>query len=158
MKPETLTDAEREKIKEVDMEYGLCEGDTCKRDGCRGVIETHPVKNCSCHISPPCSACTSPRNYCPDCAWEEADDEFLNEDFAKSKRETGVYEVWSPRPLDPTKIDWRSQSHSSCSMIKEGVYPEGTTGEEVEKLVRGTFGGKFEYFGGGKFKYIAYTD
>lgn len=28
----------------------------------------------------------------------------------------------------------------------------------VAKKVVGTFGGRFERFGGGKFKYIAYTD
>lgn len=54
---------------------------------------------------------------------------------------------WEPRPLDATKVDWH-----------KGVYPEGTGIEEVRKLVDGTFGGRFEHFGGGKFKFIAYTD
>lgn len=62
------------------------------------------------------------------------------------------------RPLDPTKIDYRIRSHSSSSQICEGVYPEGTTKAEVEARVRGTFGGRFESFGNGRFKYIAYTD
>jgi len=31
-------------------------------------------------------------------------------------------------------------------------------GATVESVVKGTFGGRFEQFGGGKFKYIAYTD
>ena len=61
-------------------------------------------------------------------------------------------------PLDNTKVSWRSKSHSSCSMIKEGVYPEGMTMGAVRKEVDGTFGGRFEQFGGGKFKFIAYTD
>jgi len=65
---------------------------------------------------------------------------------------------YKPRPLDNTKIDFRSRSHSSCSMIKEGVYPEGTTKEEVMARVKGTFGGSFEYFRDGKFKFIAYTE
>lgn len=30
--------------------------------------------------------------------------------------------------------------------------------EEVSKVVNGTFGGRFEYFSDGKFKFIAYTD
>jgi hypothetical protein len=56
-------------------EPGWCEGDTCNRDGCDGVIETHPPDNCSCHMGmPPCSACTDPRFYCPKCDWEEADE------------------------------------------------------------------------------------
>ncbi|WP_216675105.1 hypothetical protein [Paraburkholderia elongata] len=69
-----------------------------------------------------------------------------------------VYEAWRPRPLDPTKLDWHSKPHSNASMIKEGVYPPDMTRAEVEEKVRGTFGGRFDYFGGGKFKYIAYTD
>jgi hypothetical protein len=60
--------------------------------------------------------------------------------------------------LNAAQIDWHNKTHSSASMIKEGVYPEGTTRSEVEELVRGTFGGRFEHFGNGKFKYIAYTD
>ena len=43
-------------------------------------------------------------------------------------------------------------------MIKEGVYPEGMTKEQVREKVKGSFGGRFESFGNGKFKYIAYTD
>lgn len=72
------------------------------------------------------------------------------------------FELYRPvdtrRGLDPTKIDFYSMPHSSYSMIKKGVYPEGTTMKQVEDKVRGTFGGKFKAFGGGKFVYIAYTD
>jgi len=52
------------------VEFGLYEGDVCNRNSCKGVIEEHPVENCSCHINPPCSACTEPREYCPECGWE----------------------------------------------------------------------------------------
>lgn len=139
-------------------EVNYCEGETCNRKGCGGIIDTHPPGNCSCHLSPPCSSCTAPRNFCPDCGWEEADDEHINGFICQVDRATGIYKSWERRPLDPTKIDWHSMSHSNSSMIKEGVYPEGTTSTEVVELVRGTFGGRFEHFGNGKFKYIAYTD
>ncbi|WP_413194216.1 hypothetical protein [Pararobbsia alpina] len=82
----------------------------------------------------------------------------LNDYLVTTNKATGVYEHWKPRPLDPTRIDYRNHPHSSCSMIKEGVYPEGTTIDEVRKVVDGTFGGRFEYFRDGKFKFIAYTD
>ena len=66
------------------------------------------------------------------------------------------------RVLDPTKVDFVSKLHSSCSMIKEGVYPQSGNDaadrEMVRKEVDGTFGGRFESFGGGRFKFIAYTD
>lgn len=137
------------------MTYGVDEGETCGRDGCTGKIEVKPVENCSCHINPPCSACTSPRGECPECGWDEAEDPV-------DVPVVGVYHGWhSPafdKPLDASKISWRSKPHSSCSMLIEGVYPDGTTSTEVADLVRGTFGGAFRQFGGGKFVYIAYTD
>ena len=65
---------------------------------------------------------------------------------------------YKPKPLDNTKIDYRIKAHTASSQICEGVYPEGTSIAEVENVVKGTFGGRFEYFRDGKFKYIAYTD
>lgn len=137
---------------------GVYEGEVCNRLHCRGIIDCHPVENCSCHICPPCGSCTAPRNYCPTCGWEEADDEPFNDFIVNVDKATGVHRTWALRPLDPTKIDWHSKSRTHFSMIKEGVYPEGTTATEVLEKVRGTFGGRFEYFRDGKFKYIAYTD
>ena len=138
--------------------FGNLEGEVCWRDGCQGVIKEHKVENCSCHINPPCGACTTPREYCLECGWEAKDEDFR--DYAiRCDLDTGVW--FAPikeHPLDPRKIDWRGKAHSGCSMIKEGVYPEGTTLEQVLKEVEGTFGGHFESFGNGKFKYIAYTD
>lgn len=147
---------------------GFCEGDTCGRDGCTGTIQMRPSDNCSCHISPPCSACTAPRCYCDECDWDEVDEPepevkpktHEQKDYwaAYYKEQQRIYDL----PLDNTKVSWRSRSHSSCSMIKEGVYPQSgdiaTDRKMVRKEVDGTFGGRFEYFGNGKFKFIAYTD
>lgn len=138
--------------------HGYCEGDTCNRRGCAGVIDSHPAKDCSCHLSAPCSACTSPRNFCPECDWQESEEQIINDYVVQVDQKSGVFKSWEPRPLDPTKIDWRSRSHSNSSMIKEGVYPPTATRADVEKVVQGTFGGRFEKFGDGRFKYIAYTD
>lgn len=139
-------------------DFGYCEGETCRRKGCKGTVKEHPVDNCSCHSMPPCGPCTSPRGYCETCGWEEADDVIINDYVVSVDKSTGVYRSCEPRPLDPTKLDWHSKAHSNSSMVKEGVYPEGMAREEVEKKVLGTFGGRFEYFRDGKFKYIAYTD
>ena len=62
------------------------------------------------------------------------------------------------RVLDPTKIDYRVEMHSNSSQLCIEVYPEGTTSKEVELAVRGSFGGRFSKFGGGRFEYVAYTD
>jgi len=79
-----------------------------------------------------------------------------DQDYWKAQREE--WERLRNAPLDNTKVSWRYIPHTHFTMIKEGVYPEHMTREEVEKEVIGTFGGRFEQFGGGKFKYIAYTD
>lgn len=137
---------------------GFQEGDVCNRQNCTGIIAVHPVENCSCHINPPCSACTSPRAYCPTCDWQHKDDRVFNDYVVNEDPKTGVFRTWTPRPLDPTKIDWRSIEHTHFSMIKRGVYPEGTTIDQVRKEVEGTFGGRFNYFDKGEFEYVAYTD
>ncbi|OSN39527.1 hypothetical protein [Pseudomonas syringae] len=140
-------------------ELGYCEGDTCNREGCEGVIELEPVKDCSCHIAAPCWPHENADMYCRDCGWRAADDPLCVREIASISMGGPLpYIQTKPRVLDPTKIDWVAKLHSSSSMIKEGVYPQNLSREEVEKEVCGTFGGRFEYFHDGKFKYIAYTD
>jgi len=63
-----------------------------------------------------------------------------------------------PRVMDKTKIDYVIKGHTNASQICEGVYPPDATRDDVEEKVKGTFGGRFEYFSDGRFKYIAYTD
>ena len=130
------------------------EGDKCPETNCKGIVDYPPVENCSCHISPPCSKCTDNPLTCTICGWEEEAPAYKEIPVAPglSMRE------YKPRPLDKSKIDYRAKMHTHFSMIKEGVYPEGTTRAEVEEVVKGTFGGRFEKFGGGKFEYVAYTD
>ena len=142
-------------------ELGYSEGDTCGREGCLGEIRLEKVENCSCHISPPCWAHENADMCCPGCGWRAADDPLCVREISSiSLGDPLPYIQTKPRVLDPTKIDWVAKPHSSSSMIKEGVFPVGTTSKEVEEKVRGTFGGRFERFDAknGFFKYIAYTD
>lgn len=142
------------------MDLGYIEGEICGRHGCRGIMAEHPVEDCSCHISPPCGACTAERGYCTTCDAQVSDEreEYINDFVCKIDSKTAKIWDYTPRLLDSTKIDWHSKSHTHFSMIMEGVYPEGTSQAEVLKAVDGTFGGRFDHFGGGKFKFIAYTD
>lgn len=138
---------------------GTADGDTCNRDGCVGVISYRRAENCSCHISAPCSACTAPRAYCPECEWREWEDPTAHYlDNVTYVTPEGGWVAPRSYVLDASKIDWVAKPHSSCSMIKEGVYPPTASRADVERLVKGTFGGRFESFGNGKFCYIAYTD
>lgn len=131
------------------------EGDKCREAGCSGVLGYERVEGCSCHIAPPCHACVSNPLTCPVCGWtDEAEPahRYVSVAPGLSMQEP------KPRQLDSTKIDYRIKMHSGSSQLCEGVYPEGTTREVVESVVKGTFGGRFELFDGGKFRYIAYTD
>ena len=142
------------------MNFGELVGEVCNREGCKGVIDEEEKGSCSCHICPPCSACVDPREFCGECGWSAREEEIQNipkmtdsdKSFLKSLQEI------RDRPLDKTKIDWKSYERSNSSMTKKGVYPEGTTRAEVEKVVRGSFGGRFLRFDSGEFEYVAYTD
>jgi hypothetical protein len=53
------------------------EGDLCPNCG-EDHLALPRVENCSCHISPPCPACTDASPYCPTCGfapdeWYEGD-------------------------------------------------------------------------------------
>lgn len=140
------------------MKYGYQKGDSCSRGliPCQGIIEVRAPENCSCHISPPCSQCVEAREFCPVCDYEAKNDIIFNDHVVNVV--DGIYKTYEPRPLDSTKIDWRTLPHTNSSQLCEGVYPEGTTRDQIEKLVKGTFGGRFDQFRDGKFIYVAYTD
>lgn len=54
---------------------GTEEGDLCNRGGCPGELEIKPPENCSCHIAPPCGACVNAPLHCPECHWEQSNEE-----------------------------------------------------------------------------------
>ena len=138
-------------------DLGYEEGAICNRAGCHGIIATHKSENCSCHIAPPCSSCTALRGYCPECDWQEKDDPLVIMEVRTTYLPLGgVARV--KRVLDPTKIDYRIEGHTASSQLCIGVYPPGATRADVEQQVRGTFGGRFNKFGNGRFEYVAYTD
>ncbi len=58
---------------------GTEEGDICGRNGCLGELHFAPVDNCSCHISPPCNQCVTNPLTCPECGWQQGDDELPDE-------------------------------------------------------------------------------
>lgn len=143
--------------------YGYSEGEICNRNNCKGVIEQYEKEGCSCHISPPCSACVADRNYCPICEWsgEEEQNEYQKKiSNAYKEQPQKEYKVKTLSDLCNSKIDYISTFGGYYNYTYEGVYPEGTTLEEVKKAIGwyDYFGGKVYSFGNGKFKIKKYTD
>ncbi len=129
------------------------EGDSCPECD-NGKLIYPPVENCSCHINPPCSDCTDRLLTCTSCGNPVDEPDYKDIGVAPGLQ----MREFKPKPLDNTKIDYRTKMHTAATMIHVGVYSDGITKSEVENKVRGTFGGRFNYFGNGKFEYVAYTD
>lgn len=154
------------------VEQGLIKGEVCNRNGCIGVIEASEKEgSCSCHITPPCSYCTTDNNYCPKCDWRGEDDKksygkesLANIEYYKKERQQFAdrRELFYSRyrgqePIEKLEIWHESHTHFSQKLL--GVFPKGTeTRESILPKVKGTFGGRFERFADTSFEYIAYTD
>lgn len=153
---------------------GYEKGETCNRDGCGGTIDEHHTDSCcSCHSNPPCSHCTDSRGYCTECGWDGREDQveaekartpteeqkaYWSEQNKKREEMDSVFRQKMAGKIPVTEIDYRIKGHTHSSQICEGVYPEGTTKSDVESITKGSWGGRFEHFGRGTFRYIAYTD
>ncbi len=134
----------------------LNESDLCP-ESCGGKLVWPTVDNCSCHINPPCIPCVNNRLTCDVCGF--VDDSPESVDIPVVLGDPGIsMREYRPKPLSTTEIDYRVTMHTHFSQICEGVYPPGKTINDVLAKVKGTFGGRFEAFSDGKFRYIAYTD
>lgn len=159
------------------MEPGNIKGEICGRDGCSGIIdEREAERGCSCHINPPCSYCTTSREYCPVCGWDGREEQQEAESIKLYKITAKRMSQWEQErkkwndaferfqamyngqwPI--TELIIRQQNHTHFSQYQRGVFPPGTeTRETILPKVRGTFGGRFTHFGDYSFEYIAYTD
>lgn len=49
------------------------EGNKCADPECKGLMGFRPVENCSCHINPPCGACTDNPLVCLECGLQIGD-------------------------------------------------------------------------------------
>jgi len=148
----------------MDNKIGYEKGELCNRNGCQGIIDEHDSDGgCSCHISPPCSFCVDSREFCPVCGWDGGEEQSKTR-AAISNFETEYTATFFKRrtfdDLDRNTIDYLNIGHTHFSMIKKGVFPEGSTRDQVESIVRGSFGGRFKSFDEKEntFEYVAYTD
>jgi len=69
-----LAEAFMRKIEQPEPEQiKLDEGSKCPIQGCSGVLRFRPVKDCACHIRPPCSHCEDNPPRCEACEWAIGD-------------------------------------------------------------------------------------
>lgn len=163
---------------------GYSEGEKCNRLGCLGIIRAYGSDSCSCHINPPCSSCTTAREYCPECDWdaEEEDREYwkakdeaekkwfetpagqeyrrkLKEDQERRAEIEKTFELKFLGRIPVDKFDCRREGHTHSSMRIRFIFPPSGFTKEMMKEIEGTFGGRFEqspsHWRG---VYIAYTD
>ena len=67
---------------EVDLS-AIEEGSPCPEQGCDGLMIDAEVENCSCHISPPCSACVDAGYECDKCGFQTAEAKLEPEYYEK---------------------------------------------------------------------------
>lgn len=136
------------------------EGDKCPE--CHtGNMHFPKVENCSCHVNPPCSACTSNKLTCDDCGWE----------FDPPAPETsyriaapGLTEVYTRNPsveLGGGKrifdFDYNGASGSTME-INGRCTPEVTEADILKYFSSGTFGHRGPVIHGGRFFFTKITD
>lgn len=176
---ETLSQATKP---EPPTSIGDCKGEKCNRNGCVGIIDEHDSEgSCSCHINPPCSHCTTAREYCPECGWEASDDQAeydkQQNDYwnsAAGKRDQEYYQEQDRKWREQEEVFWkrfrssepvtefeaRIESHTNSSQKVTGMYPLDMPTEMLMSHIKGSWGGRFEMHNQetGRFVYIAYTD
>lgn len=146
------------------------EGAECPNDGCRGhVIIDYPDYNCSCHVSAPCSRCTSSFLVCDTCHDQEPEDETSYVPVISYRSiGMGIYESYCVNPskdLGNGKriYDYDYDSSSGSSMVYKGKYEGPVTPQDIiDALGVGTFGKRGPFLTGdkmsGSFTYTKITD
>ena len=133
----------------------------------QGHLEIPPVKGCSCHISPPCSACTDNRLTCDACGWEEPEPEPPPPPTQSERdgwaRRQAEWEAARKRghtfPSGGRIFNVDHDGRSGSTMVFSGEYEGDVTAKDIfEYLGDGTFGHRGPYLGRGRFTYTKITD
>lgn len=127
----------------MEKEYGLLKGEKCNRNGCNGIIDEHEKEGCcSCHINPPCSYCTTPSEYCPECGWdaEEEQREYENHQamyYAQNPPKKYAYKTDEElfRELKNGELGYVRVCSGAHSVVRlKGKHPNLTIGEIYRRL------------------------
>lgn len=137
----------------------LQEADSCPDCAVGRLRFSNPYSEgcCSCHINPPCGYCTGMMLCCNQC-------DFIDE---PPPLETKSYNLpaWKPEPYKPKPCGngmitgYRYDGSSGSTMVFEGTYTGDVTNSDLlEFFGTGTFGHRFGFCGGGRFKFTKITD
>lgn len=100
----------------------IAEGDQCPDPACSGTMQFRPVENCSCHISPPCFACTTNPLVCSECGEEASqfsDADLYVSDACLSDTHTSLNET-----LGSYLYSWGSHAgfEPDCALYEDSSY------------------------------------
>ena len=137
------------------------EGGNCP-ENCGGALHYPSVKNCRCHISPPCSACTDGVLTCNECGWEDERPASPPSPVTAPplrQLERPIYDLGDGKRLAECTYDGRSGS----TMVWTGRYEGPVTPKDIlDHFGTGTFGHRGpSLFGdsrGGRFTFTKITD
>lgn len=143
----------------------------CKCPECHeGSMEIPRSKNCSCHISPPCSSCTDRLLTCDSCGWEyEPEVEPIPPPTQAERDGWERYQAdWEAArqrghtlPSGGRIFDIHIDGSSGSTMVFTGRFEGEVNHKEIfEHLGDGTFGhrGPFIYESQKRFSYTKITD
>lgn len=142
----------------------LEEGDACPQE-CGGVLYLPEPEGCSCHINPPCGACTGVVLTCRECGWEDEDIDdpvsYTPPDPSISKARAAAYAAAMTRDLGDGKrlLDIRCDSRSGSTMVYRGRFSGPVTAADIFKVFGdGSFGHRGPTLSGNSFEYTLITD
>lgn len=140
------------------MNEDIYDGSACP-SGCGSKLTLPPTENCSCHTSPPCSACVDKLLICPECGWEEGPQ-------GVTVPASSAPSAWAYKKPDhdlgggKRVYDYDYDSSSGSTMRYTGKYQGPVTKEDIIALLgSGTFGHRGPMlYENGTFTYTKITD
>lgn len=126
-----------------------------------GKMEFPPVHGCSCHIAPPCSACTDRHLTCAVCGFEHIPPQpemlFIpvTEGLFASFVRNAVADLGNGKRL----FNYGYDSRSGSTMVWTGQCTPEVTGKDIiNHFGDGTFGHRGPVISNGRFTYTQITD
>lgn len=146
------------------MKCKLNEGAKCPDAECDGTMEYPKIENCSCHINPPCFACSSAVLTCSECGHEDTPEPAPEIEYGYRPFCSGVSERYVKNPStdlgDGKRIfDYDYDGRSGSTMVWRGKYEGPVTADDIiNHFGDGTFGHRGPSIYNGNFLYTLITD